>query len=259
MNRDNRVVKGYGAVFVSDGEVTVNPPEDYPAFVGVHVMRGGKIEAIMDYIYLSSRKDLDKLIEKVGKMFGAELEQDIERVAKQLYGEVDDVDVLKAGWQLGVKRYGRKRAARGVVGYEEWPGYVGLSRKESLEINNWLWDMAFTRRTLDLRKLVNGLVEEFMLDEQQAENIVRTELANIFNKMREWAYTRETGVKKFKWVAKHDACEKCREVELRTAEGVSLKALKAIIRKVGGKHAREWTVHPQCRCTFVRAEGAARG
>jgi hypothetical protein len=31
-----------------------------------------------------------------------------------------DLDIIKAGWQLGVKRYAKEPRIAGVVGYEEW-------------------------------------------------------------------------------------------------------------------------------------------
>jgi len=38
-----------------------------------------------------------------------------------------------------------------------------------------------------------------------------------------------------------------------------LEELKELIKSYGGEYAREWTVHPQCRCTFVRAHGPKKG
>lgn len=175
----------------------------------------------------------------------------------------DDLNVIKAGWQKAVKRYGKTMSIAGIVGYELWgeesgKEYAGISREKAIEINNWLWDKAFRQRTFALDKLVSEMSKEFELDERQAENIIRTEMANIFNKMREWGYE-GTRVRKFRWVAKEDACEKCKEVERLAEKGVTLEELKRIIKQVGGKYAREWTVHPQCRCTFIRKYGEGKG
>jgi hypothetical protein len=171
----------------------------------------------------------------------------------------EDYEIVKAGWQLGVKRYAKGERIAGIIGYEDWPGYEGLDRATSERINAFLWDLAFGARTFKLDALKSQLIERFGLDDRQAENIVRTEMANIFNKMREWAYLEKTRVRKFKWVAKEDACEKCKAVEMVSRQGVTLEQLKELIRSYGGKYAREWTVHPQCRCTFVRAHGPKKG
>ena len=171
----------------------------------------------------------------------------------------EDYEIVKAGWQLGVKRYAKGERIAGIVGYEAWPGYEGLDKATSERINAFLWDLAFGARTLKLEDLKSQLIERFGLEDRQAENIVRTEMANIFNKMREWAYLEKTKVKKFRWVAKKDACEKCKAVERASIKGVTLEELKELIRSYGGEYAREWTVHPQCRCTFVRAHGPKKG
>jgi hypothetical protein len=116
-----------------------------------------------------------------------------------------------------------------------------------------------TKRRFDLDELKREVVDKFGIDEKQAENIIRTEFANIFNKMREWAYLEKTKVRKFRWVAKADACEKCKAVEAASKSGVSLERLKDLIREYGGRYAREWSVHPQCRCSFTRAKGSVEG
>lgn len=256
---------GYGSVFIDEKGVQVREPEKYPAWVGALGYMGRQMLFAIDYVRVESPEDFQKFVKRVQDYFREAFEKELDATVrssmKEFYGGVDeeDVEVIKAGWQLGIKRYGKGRAVAGITGYEEWPGYSGLTKEKSLRINDWLWDQAFEQATLDLEKLVMGLEGRFGLDRQQAENIVRTEMANIFNKMREWAYTTETRVRKFKWVAKADSCEKCREVAERTAGGVTLDELKAIIKEVGGEYAREWTVHPQCRCTFKRAYGKGRG
>ncbi|MCS7118297.1 MAG: hypothetical protein NZ957_05890 [Thaumarchaeota archaeon] len=178
----------------------------------------------------------------------------------EVYGrDLGDFEVAKAGWHLGAKRYRKKRALAGIVGHEEWPEYEGLTKEESRRLNDWLWYQVYTQKSLSLTKLVSGVSEKFGLPYSNAERIVRTELANIFNKMREWAYETETQVAKFVWVAPPDACEKCTEVAKRSAAGVSIARLKRLIKEVGESQAREWTVHPNCRCTFVRKYGRQRG
>jgi hypothetical protein len=203
-------------------------------------------------------KSIDELIEeRLAEIAEWSLEKSLYEAAKEYSTYADDMDVLKVGWQLGVKRYGKKRATSGIATYEEWPIYSGLTEEESKKINEWLWDMAFEQGTLDLEKLVDGLSREFGLDENKARLIIRTEMANIFNKAREWAYATETGALKFRWVTRLGACEKCKSVEDAARRGVSLAELKKIIKTIGGESAREWTVHPLCRCTFkaIRRRG----
>jgi len=196
----------------------------------------------------------DAIEKKLGNL---EIDLKLRAFAKEYTTIVDDedYDILKAGWQLGVKRYDKESRIAGIVGYEQWPGYEGLDRATSERINAFLWDMAFAKRRFGLDEIVMELKNRFGLDEKKAELIVRTEFANIFNKMREWAYKEKTEVKKFKWVAKEDACEKCRQIAEVSKRGVTLDELKELIKQYGGPYAREWTVHPNCRCTFVRKVG----
>ncbi|MEM2922287.1 MAG: hypothetical protein QXH35_07965 [Nitrososphaerota archaeon] len=88
-------------------------------------------------------------------------------------------------------------------------------KKEMLKLLDQ--DEAFLQERFDLDYLRDALVEKFGLSESQAENIVRTEMANIFNKMREWAYREESGASKFVWVSRTDACELYKRVEKLTA------------------------------------------
>ena len=266
--------KYYGSFEVSPEVFDIPEPEDYPALYG-GVISDGTREIIADYIVLRSKDDFEKLVERLKKtheeisgitkiekkLEGLEVDMKIQAVAKEYTTVVDDEDyeILKAGWQLGVKRYGKDLRRAGIVGYDEWLGYSGLDRATSDEINAYLWDMAFLKKKFDLKDLVAELSEEFGLDEKQAELIVRTEMANIFNKMREWGYLEKTDVKKFVWVAKEDSCELCKRVEKMSKKGVTLEELKAFISEVGFPYSREWTVHPNCRCSFVRKSGKKQG
>jgi hypothetical protein len=218
-----------------------------------------------DYITGSSwirmRNSDDYVVEKIRKVdeiVGGYFLAKVAPIYTTILGR-GDFEIVKVGWQLGVKRYAKEPRIAGVVGYEEWEGYEGLGRDRSLELNDFLWDMAFNKRRFGLDELKREVVDKFGIDEKQAENIIRTEFANIFNKMREWAYLEKTKVRKFRWVAKADACEKCKAVEAASKSGVSLERLKELVKEYGGRYAREWSVHPQCRCSFTRAKGSVGG
>jgi hypothetical protein len=239
--------------------VKITPPEAYPALFNGSITYGDGHVIFVDFVYVENddayedlKRDLEQFYEKEYGIL-----KYIETYSTVL--DDDDLEIVKVGWQLGVKRYAKGERIAGIVGYEDWPGYEGLDRATSERINAFLWDLAFGARTFKLDDLKSQLIERFGLDDRQAENIVRTEMANIFNKVREWAYLEKTRVRKFKWVAKEDACEKCKAVEMASRQGVTLEELKELIRSYGGKYAREWTVHPQCRCTFVRAHGPKKG
>jgi hypothetical protein len=252
-------VKGFGSFAVDKSGVRIAPPDAYPALFGGSITYEDGHMIIVDFVYVEDedayealKRDLEQLYEK---------EYGISKYV-ETYSTVvdnDDLEIVKIGWQLGVKRYGKGERIAGIVGYMDWPGYEGIDRATSERINAFLWDMAFAARRFNLDELKSQLAKRFGLDDVQAERIVRTEMANIFNKMREWAYLEKTRVKKFRWVAKADACEKCKAVEAEAKGGVTLEELKEIVRKHGEPYAREWSVHPQCRCTFVRARSPKEG
>jgi hypothetical protein len=252
-------VRGYGSFIVDGSGVDIKPAKEYPAlFNGSLVYADGRV-VLVDFIYIEDEEDYERLRRGLEEFY--EKEHGISKYVETYSTVVDneDLEIVKVGWQLGVKRYAKGERIAGIVGYEDWPGYEGLDRVTSERINAFLWDLAFGARTFKLDDLKSQLIEKFGLDDRQAENIVRTEMANIFNKMREWAYLEKTKVKKFRWVAKEDACEKCKAVEKASSKGVTLEELKELIRSYGGEYAREYTVHPQCRCTFVRAHGPKKG
>jgi len=248
-------VKGYGSFIVDEDGVKIRPAEEYPAlFNGSLVYADGRI-IMVDFVYVKDEDAYERLKRGLEQFY--EKEHGILKYV-ETYSTVvdrDDLEIVKVGWQLGVKRYAKGERMTGIVGYEDWPGYEGLDKATSERINAFLWDLAFGARTFKLEDLKSQLIERFGLEDRQAENIVKTEMANIFNKMREWAYLEKTKVRKFKWVAKEDACGKCKAVERASSRGVTLEELKELIKSYGGEYAREWTVHPQCRCTFVRAHG----
>jgi hypothetical protein len=270
-----RGIKAYGVFRVTARELEITEPKAYPAVYGGSITDNDGSEVIWDFVYIADEKAYKKFVERlkevqsrlrekvnmldkaISQLDNLSLSIDFWRHAQNYTSIIsdEDYDILKAGWQLGVKRYDKESRIAGIVGYEQWPGYEGLDRATSERINAFLWDMAFAKRRFGLDEIVMELKNRFGLDEKKAELIVRTEFANIFNKMREWAYKEKTEVKKFKWVAKEDACEKCRQIAEVSKRGVTLDELKELIKQYGGPYAREWTVHPNCRCTFVRKAG----
>jgi hypothetical protein len=229
-------------------------------FGGNIIYSDGSIEYV-DFVIVNDDGGYQFLKSRLEEIYEDEYVSGVKKALEQYSTTIDDfdTDIVKAGWQLGVKRYAKEPKIAGIVGYEEWEGYEGLGRDRSLELNNFLWDMAFNKNRFGLEELKGEVVKRFGIDEKQAENIIRTEFANIFNKMREWAYLEKTKVKKFRWVAKADACEKCKAVEAASKSGVSLERLKDLVKEYGGRYAREWSVHPQCRCSFTRARGSVEG
>jgi len=228
--------------------------ENVAVMVPYDVIYGG------NWLYEGRRKEeeADSSLEEAEKVLeDLEYEMKLRGYANEYTTVVDeeDYEILKTGWQLGVKRYDKESRIAGIVGYEAWPEYVGIDPATSAAINAYLWDMAFSKKKFDLKELVKELSKKFKLDTDQAEVIVRTEMANIFNKMREWAYQEKTEVTKFVWVAKKDACDKCLAIAKASKRGVTLEELKELVKIYGGSYAREWTVHPNCRCTFVRKYG----
>jgi hypothetical protein len=252
-------VNEFGAFRVDASGVKLTNVKSFPAmFGGIIVYDDGNTD-VVDFILIDSEESYNALKQYLEEIYSREygIGKAISNYSTLI--DADDYEIVKAGWQLGVKRYAREPKIAGIVGYEEWEGYEGLGRDRSLELNDFLWDMAFNKRRFGLDELKREVVDKFGIDEKQAENIIRTEFANIFNKMREWAYLEKTKVRKFRWVAKADACEKCKAVEAESKSGVSLERLKELIKEYGGKYAREWSVHPQCRCSFTRAKGSVEG
>jgi hypothetical protein len=254
-------VKECGVFLVDRDGVKIMEVKTYPALFGGRIIHAdGSIE-YMDFILVKDENGYRLLKSDLEELYEKEYVVGVKKALEQysMFIDMDDLEIVKVGWQLGVKRYAKEPRIAGVVGYEEWEGYEGLGRDRSLQLNYFLWDMAFNKRQFGLDELKREVVDKFGIDEKQAENIIRTEFANIFNKMREWAYLEKTKVRKFRWVAKADACEKCKAVEAASKSGVSLERLKELVKEYGGRYAREWSVHPQCRCSFTRAKGSVEG
>lgn len=167
-----------------------------------------------------------------------------------------DLEILKAGFHKAIKRYPKGVTMKGLVDAEFWDKYSGLSVEKSKQINEILIKSILSGKWKDKDYLVRAVMA-VGVPENQAEMIVKTELANLANRIRELAYKEWTKVQKFVWVTERDVsvCEKCREVEGRTANGVILDELKKIIKEVAGDTAREYVVHPGCRCSFTRYWG----
>jgi hypothetical protein len=167
----------------------------------------------------------------------------------------EEIDVLKAVWGNAVKRhfYGLDRYEAAVEG-DYWEKYAGITKRRSSRINGILL-MNILNKNYKKESIVQQIVDETGIDRDKAELIVETEMANILNFAREIAYQERTKVKKFKYVTKADACDVCKEIARRTADGVSLDELKRIVKEVAEDKARDYLAHPRCKCTFVRARG----
>ncbi len=165
----------------------------------------------------------------------------------------EDYEILKRGFHRAIKKYPKEEVLRGLVEHEFWKRYAGLSEKQSEQINKILTKAIFSGKWTNKDYIVRAIMA-VGVTKQQAEMIAITELANLANRVREIAYKDYTKVRKFVWVTEKDdrVCEKCKEVERRTQGGVTIEELKAIIKEIGGDTAREYVLHPQCRCAFKR-------
>lgn len=165
---------------------------------------------------------------------------------------VESEDVIKFGWKLGVEKFDRARSTAKIVEPEALRTYHGLDKDMSIKITEWIWSEIFLNKNLTYDVLVNELASNFSLNTVQAQEIVETEIANIFNKLREWVYERYTEFPlKYIWQTRQDACEKCLTVMKRSRNIRSLTQLKTIILEVGGETSREWAVHSLCRCVLI--------
>lgn len=168
---------------------------------------------------------------------------------------VDDFDaeILKAGFHKAIKKYPKKQIMEGLIDSKFWEKYAGVSVEKSKQINDILLKAVLSGKWRNKDYLVRAIVS-VGVPHSQAEMIAKTELANLANRVREYSYKEWTRVQKFVWVTENDnnVCEKCKEMERRTAHGVTLDEMKKLIKEVGGETAREYVLHPACRCTFTR-------
>lgn len=169
---------------------------------------------------------------------------------------VYDYNIVKGGMKKlhrAIKNYRKQSIKNAIVDTEFWEKYANINKSTSSQINDFLEESILNGSWVDKEYVISGIMQ-FGLDRSRAELIAKTELANISNKARELQYRDFTKVQKFKWKVSRDSkvCKKCREVEERTRNGVTLDELKQIIKDVGGDTAREWVVHPGCRCLFKR-------
>ena len=231
-----------------EGEVTGVRRPKTPSVVGV-VGEGGSIVPTTEQI---EREVTSGDIKKEDVMWFAGIVDD------------DDFEVFKAGWKILREKYskavksglygaGRRRRAFVELGGFWSKNFAGLDEKKTTDILNILFDEAVIDGNCDAVDLVRKIVEKTGISEQQAYTIVRTELANLANKARELAYREKTKVKKFIWKCMSDdkVCDVCRKIERATAKGVTLEELKRIIKRYGGKKAREYLPHPNCRCAII--------
>lgn len=195
-----------------------------------------------------------------GELEPVEESLDIKKEDFEVFTSVlDDVDyeILKVGWSQAVKgRFGSLRDWLFSTLSHDWMGYEGLTKTQSDAVNDVIASMV-EDGVVNVNKIIEAVVDEVGIPEEKAELIVKTELANLANRVREEIYRSRTNVKKFvfKTMGDEAVCEKCSLVESMTANGVSLDDIKKIIKEVGGQYARDYTVHPLCRCAIAAKHG----
>ena len=172
----------------------------------------------------------------------------------------EDEEIVKAGITKAIKRYNKSDRIEGLLDYNFWKKYVGLSKERCDAINRALVDLVLSGEYLNKEKTIQKIMRAGGVDRNRAELIAITELANLSNLVRAIAYSRRTKVVKFKWVTENDdrVCEKCRRMAELTKDGVTLEEMKRLIKEVGGETAREWILHPRDRCAIVRAHEKKR-
>jgi len=134
--------------------------------------------------------------------------------------------------------------------------FEGISEETSEKIKEYLIDASVKR--ISYSEMINHIMELSGIDEVSADRIVRTELHEMRNKLRELAYSeKEPEETKYKWVGPTDkrTTEICKNITERSAKGVSMDELKKIVEEEGtrgGFKPRDWSPHINCRHTFVR-------
>lgn len=136
--------------------------------------------------------------------------------------------------------------------------FEGLKYEESENVKDFI--LGHVSGDIDFSELIKKIVSTTKLNEDEAERIARTETQSLNNKMREMSYERIDPENEFKyrWVGPSDyrTTKICKAITSRTADGVSLKELKKIIKQEGTKggfDTREYTPHINCRHTFIRS------
>lgn len=133
--------------------------------------------------------------------------------------------------------------------------FDGMSRKDSDTLKEYLVSGVHDEESY--ADLKNKAIE-LGVDPDQAERIVRTEAHELRNKARELNYAEtQSPDALYKWIGPDDSrtTTVCKAIEKRTAKGVPIDKLKAIIDEEGRKAGfdpREFTPHINCRHTFVR-------
>jgi uncharacterized OB-fold protein len=169
-----------------------------------------------------------------------------------------DLDVLKSGWNKAVahrfegiasSRFGALEIA------DFWKKYAGITVRKSRVINGIIYKAVLERNT-DENLIVKEIVDRTGLDVDQADLIVKTEMANIALEARELAYKDRTEVTKFMYpsIGDEKECECCKRIIERTKGGVSMDELKNIVKEESPS-ARGLVIHPACRHPFTRKYG----
>lgn len=165
----------------------------------------------------------------------------------------EDAEILKKGFTNAIRLYPKKAFT---VDIDFWKKYADMDDVKIRKINDKLFELVVEGKWTKKDVVLNELMK-LGLDEKRAELIAVTELNEIANKIREKAYELYTDADYFKWITERDdhVCEKCKKLSEITKDGVELNELKKLIKEVGGETAREFVLHPKCRCTFVKVKG----
>jgi len=137
--------------------------------------------------------------------------------------------------------------------------FKGIDKKTSDQIKNYIVKALREGKTLSQ---VMKYIRSKGIDEQQAENIARTESHAVQTTVREWSYkqTDPDGEFLYKWIGPDDfrTSKLCTTIKSRTQNGVKLDELKNIIEEESKKELGDsWEVrgfnpHINCRHNFIR-------
>ncbi len=135
--------------------------------------------------------------------------------------------------------------------------FQGISQTVSERIKEYI--VRALRKGYPMDQIMNYVSRKGKTNQVQAGQIARTETQALSNKIREWAYKKvdPEGQLKYKWLnpLDHRTTDICRNLVMKTNEGVDLDTLKKLIEEEsikGGFKPREFTPHINCRSTFVR-------
>ncbi len=175
----------------------------------------------------------------------------------QNFAKIDKAILAKDGAVFNVKKQVSSELLAAVSKELFDKIYDGLTKAKSNKINNILLDGLTNKESVtDVSTKIQGLG----VSKGQADLISRTENAVIKNNIREFNFQSVEGADKFlfKWIGPADkrTSEISKEIKRKSAKGLRLSTLKALVRKTSEKFGfspdRDWFSHPNQRHTFVR-------